>query len=114
MSRSPIALTAAVVLTLSGTAAVANAEPSAPPCSYRLSPPQVVQLSGTNVVTATLSPEIRRIEGSGLSDGAIRVTVAEAGRSASGSGRLVGNNGGGQWRTSTGQCAGQWTAVRRG
>ena len=56
MSRSPIALTAAVVLTLSGTAAVANAEPSAPPCSYRLSPPQVVQLSGTNVVTATLSP----------------------------------------------------------
>jgi len=56
MSRSPIALTAAVVLTLSGTAAVANAEPSAPPCSYRLSPPQVVQLSGTNVVTTTLSP----------------------------------------------------------
>jgi len=56
MVRSPIVLTAAAVLTLGGTAAVANAEPSAPPCSYRLSPPQVVQLSGTNVVTATLSP----------------------------------------------------------
>jgi len=56
MIRSPIVFTAAVVLTLGGTAAVAHAEPSPPPCSYRLSPPQVVQLSGTNVVTATLSP----------------------------------------------------------
>jgi hypothetical protein len=56
MVRSPTVLTVAVVLTLGGTAAVANAEPSAPPCSYRLSPPQVAQLSGTNVVTATLSP----------------------------------------------------------
>jgi hypothetical protein len=56
MVSSPIVLTAAVVLALGGTAAVADAEPTAPPCSYRLSPPQVVQLSGTNVVTATLSP----------------------------------------------------------
>jgi hypothetical protein len=56
MVRSPIVRTAAAVLSVGGTAAVANAEPSAPPCSYRLSPPQVVQLSGTNVVTATLSP----------------------------------------------------------
>src|SRR5262245_4821592 len=56
MVSSPLVLTAAVVLTLGGTAPVADAEPTAPPCSYRLSPPQVVQLSGTNVVTATLSP----------------------------------------------------------
>jgi hypothetical protein len=55
-----------------------------------------------------------QIAGAVAPNGAIRVTVAEAGRSASGSGRLVGNNGSGQWRTSTGQCAGQWTAVRRG
>ena len=55
-----------------------------------------------------------QLAGAVAPNGAIRVTVAEAGRSASGSGRLVGNNGGGQWRTSTGQCAGQWTAVRRG
>ena len=49
-------LAGAVVLTLAGSAAMARAEPSPPPCSYRLSPPQVVQLSGTNAVTATLSP----------------------------------------------------------
>jgi hypothetical protein len=49
-------LTAAVALALGGTAAVAHAEPSRPPCAYTLSPPQVVQLSGTNAVTATLSP----------------------------------------------------------
>jgi hypothetical protein len=49
-------LTAAVALAFAGTAPVASAEPSAPPCSYRLSPPQIVQLGGANVVTATLSP----------------------------------------------------------
>ena len=46
-------------------------------------------------------------------NGVIRVVVAEGGRSASGVGKLSGNNGRGEWRTSTGQCAGQWTAVRR-
>jgi hypothetical protein len=56
MMRSPIVLTAAVALALAGTAAVAGAEPSPPPCAYTLSPPQVVQLSGTKAVTATLSP----------------------------------------------------------
>jgi len=47
-------------------------------------------------------------------NGSIRVVVAEGGRSASGSGRLSGNNGRGLWHTDTGQCSGQWTAVRRG
>jgi hypothetical protein len=56
MVRSPMLLTAAVVFALAGTAPVASAEPSPPPCEYTLSPPQVVLLSGTNVVTATLSP----------------------------------------------------------
>jgi hypothetical protein len=46
-------------------------------------------------------------------NGQIYVVVAEGGRSARGAGRLFGNNGRGQWRTSTGQCAGIWTAVRR-
>jgi len=55
MIRAPMVLAGAVVLTLAGSA-VAGAEPSPSPCSYRLSPPQVVQLSGTNAVTATLSP----------------------------------------------------------
>ena len=56
MIRSPMVLIAAAALAFGGTAAVAGASPSPPPCAYTLSPPQVVQLSGTNVVTATLSP----------------------------------------------------------
>ena len=56
MIRSLMALTAAAALSFAGTAAVARAEPSPPPCSYTLSPPQVVPLSGTSVVTATLTP----------------------------------------------------------
>jgi len=56
MLRAPMLLAAAVVLASGGTVAVAGAEPSPPPCAYTLSPPQVVQLSGTDVVTATLSP----------------------------------------------------------
>jgi hypothetical protein len=58
MIRSLMALPAAAALALAGTAAVAGASPSPPPCSYTLSPPQVVQLSGTNVVTATLTPAV--------------------------------------------------------
>jgi hypothetical protein len=54
MIRSPIVIAAAVALTLAGTPTVASAEPS-PPCHYALSPPQLTQLSGTTVVTATLS-----------------------------------------------------------
>jgi hypothetical protein len=46
--------------------------------------------------------------------GAIRVMVAEGGRSASGVGRLVGNSGSGVWRTTSGECSGQWAAARRG
>jgi hypothetical protein len=46
-------------------------------------------------------------------NGATRVMVSEQGQSASGTGRLSGNAGAGRWRTSTGQCSGQWTAARR-
>ena len=45
--------------------------------------------------------------------GAIRVTVASGGRSASGSGRLTRNYGSGRWRTASGQCLGTWAAQRR-
>jgi hypothetical protein len=54
MIRSMV-LTATMALALAGVAP-AKAEPAPPPCSYTLSGPQVVQLSGTDVVTATLSP----------------------------------------------------------
>ena len=47
-------------------------------------------------------------------NGSIRVVVAEGGRTASGSGRLTRDTGRGEWRTTSGQCAGQWTAERRG
>jgi hypothetical protein len=44
--------------------------------------------------------------------GAITVTVAAAGKSATGSGQLAGNAGGGHW--AGGACSGSWTAERRG
>jgi hypothetical protein len=54
-----------------------------------------------------------QVNGSVAPNGATRVTVSEQGQSASGTGRLSGNVGAGRWRTSTGQCSGQWTAERR-
>jgi hypothetical protein len=54
-----------------------------------------------------------QVNGTVAPNGATRVTVSEQGQSASGTGRLSGNGGAGRWRTSTGQCAGQWTAERR-
>jgi hypothetical protein len=54
-----------------------------------------------------------QVNGTVAANGATRVTVSEGGQSASGTGRLSGNVGAGRWRTSTGQCAGLWTAERR-
>jgi len=54
-----------------------------------------------------------QVNGTVAANGATRVTVSEQGQSASGTGRLAGNTGTGRWRTSTGQCSGQWTAERR-
>jgi hypothetical protein len=54
-----------------------------------------------------------RLNGAVGPSGDIWVTVAEGHRSASGFGRLVGNSGRGRWRTSAGECAGNWTAERR-
>jgi len=54
-----------------------------------------------------------QVEGAVAPSGAIRVVVAEAGRSASGIGHLTRDRGRGQWRTSTNECAGEWVAARR-
>jgi hypothetical protein len=54
-----------------------------------------------------------QVNGTVAANGATRVTVSEKGQSASGTGRLAGNRGAGRWRTSTGECSGQWTAERR-
>ena len=67
------------------------------------------------IVNGRVQPDEQsyRAAGAVAANGAIRVVVAEGGRSASGSGRLVGNSGRGRWRTETGECSGQWTAARR-
>jgi hypothetical protein len=54
-----------------------------------------------------------QVDGIVAPNGETRVVVAEHDRSANGVGRLSGNQGQGRWRTSTGECAGQWTAERR-
>ena len=46
-------------------------------------------------------------------NGVIRVSVASGQLSASGSGRLSQSSGAGQWRSSTGECSGSWSASRR-
>jgi hypothetical protein len=55
MIRSLTLLIAAATLPLAATAAVAAAEPP-PTCNYNLTPPQVVDVSGTRMVTATIQP----------------------------------------------------------
>jgi hypothetical protein len=55
-----------------------------------------------------------QVSGSLARSGAIRVTVAGFGQTATGNGRLAQDHGNGQWRAASGQCAGQWTAERRG
>ncbi len=55
MIRSLTLLIAAAVLPVAGTAAVAGAQPAPPTCAYNLSPPQLVDVSGTDMVTATVS-----------------------------------------------------------
>jgi hypothetical protein len=55
MIRSLLLLIAAAVLPVGGTAALAGAGPAPSTCTYNLSPPQVVPVSGTDMVTATLS-----------------------------------------------------------
>lgn len=52
------------------------------------------------------------ITGAVAPTGAITVTVAAAGKSATGLGRLDGSMGGGHW--TGGSCSGSWTAERRG
>jgi hypothetical protein len=52
------------------------------------------------------------ITGKVAETGAITVTVAAGGKSATGSGHLAGASGGGLW--TGGACSGSWTAERRG
>ena len=57
MIRPVMVLWVALTVALTGVAcaSVAGAEPP-PPCSFTLSPPHVVQISGADMVTATMAP----------------------------------------------------------
>ena len=71
--------------------------------------------AAVRIVGGRVYSEDQNYQSSGAvgADGVIRVTVAGAGRSASGSGRLTNNSGAGSWRSSRGECSGSWSASRR-
>ena len=46
-------------------------------------------------------------------NGAITVTVSKGDKSATGTGRMSGTDGGGTWTAASGECSGTWTAERR-
>ncbi len=72
-----------------------------------------LRIVGSRVIQAEPDPSYQLYGAIGHS-GAIRVIVARSGQWADGRGRLSDGRGQGQWHTSTGQCAGEWTAMRRG
>jgi hypothetical protein len=72
-----------------------------------------LRIVGSRVVQADADSSYR-LYGAVSRSGAIRVIVARGGQWADGRGRLTDGRGAGTWTTSGGQCAGQWTAARRG
>jgi len=82
------AVLAATASLLGSTAAAAAAQPAEPTaCTYRLSPPSVVNVSGVDMVTATVTP--------GACDGAVtyRTTACIQMQGASGAGLCAQGNG---------------------
>ena len=73
-----------------------------------------VRIKGGRVGHADPANSSFRISGNVVGGGAARVTVARGNQSASGSGRLSHNGGGGRWASSKGECSGTWQAERRG
>jgi len=71
--------------------------------------------AAVRIVGGRVYSEDQNYQSSGAvgANGVIRVTVAGAGRSASGSGRLTNNSGAGRWSSSAGECSGSWSASRR-
>lgn len=54
------------------------------------------------------------IRGRVAKGGAIQVSVSRGDKRADGTGRLTRNGGAGKWKSSRGECSGQWQAERRG
>ena len=69
-----------------------------------------VRIVGSRVYSADQSYQANGAVGA---NGVVRVSVAGAGRSATGSGRLSHNSGAGRWWSSRGECSGSWSASRR-
>jgi hypothetical protein len=67
------------------------------------------------IVGSRVYSEDQSYQASGVvsANGAVRVSVTGAGRSASGWGRLSRSSGAGRWRSSRGECSGTWSASRR-
>ena len=67
------------------------------------------------IVGSRVYSEDQSYQASGVvsANGAVRVSVTGAGRSASGWGRLSHNSGAGSWRSPRGECSGSWSASRR-
>lgn len=67
------------------------------------------------IVGGRMYSEDQSYQASGIvgANGVVRASVAGAGRSAAGSGRLSRNSGVGTWRSSRGECSGSWSASRR-
>lgn len=56
MIRSLMVAVFTVALSCLSVTAVADAEPADPPCTFTLSAPHVVQVSGTDMVAVTMTP----------------------------------------------------------
>ena len=69
-----------------------------------------VRIVGGRVYSADQSYQSNGAVGA---NGVVRVSVAGAGRSATGSGRLSRNSGARRWWSSRGECSGSWSASRR-
>jgi hypothetical protein len=69
-----------------------------------------VRITGSRILSPDPSYNARGIV---ASNGAIRVVVSRGDQSASGAGRLTRDGGRGWWRTTRGECSGEWAAERR-
>jgi hypothetical protein len=71
--------------------------------------------AGVRILGGRLSAEDQSygLAGRVAPSGAVRVMVSAAGQTGGAFGRLSREAGRGHWRTGSGQCAGEWTAVRR-
>jgi hypothetical protein len=71
--------------------------------------------AGVRILGGRLSAEDQsyRLDGRVAPSGAVQVTVSAAGQAGGAFGHLSREAGRGYWRTSSGECAGEWTAARR-